>query len=216
MALPPKFAAHRLEFGKPPQPSSAVPASSHTLEIYLDYCCPFSAKFFRHFQDTVVPMIRANPSWSSLLNVIFRQQIQPWHPSSTLMHEAALAVLHVAPEKFWDYSRLLFDHQTEYFDVPVVNEVRNDTYKRLAKLAGQAGVDEAKVLDMLRIPEKAASDGALNAGNAVSDDVKITTKMNRLVGVHVTPTCIFDGVVQSIESSWTAEQWKEWLGKNVV
>lgn len=49
--------------------------------------------------------------------MIFRHQIQPWHPSSTLVHEAALAVGLIAPEGFWDYSKALFDCQETYFDV---------------------------------------------------------------------------------------------------
>jgi hypothetical protein len=41
--------------------------------------------------------------------------------------------------------------------------------------------------------------------------------MNRMQGVHVTPTVVFDGVVEnSINSSFTAAQWEEWLEKNVV
>jgi len=37
------------------------------------------------------------------------------------------------------------------------------------------------------------------------------------VGVHVTPTVIFNGVVEnSISSSFTKEQWEEWLEKNIV
>lgn len=35
-------------------------------------------------------------------------------------------------------------------------------------------------------------------------------KMNRMQGVHVTPTVVFNGVVEnSVSSGWTAEQWEE-------
>ena len=44
MALPHKFKAHRLTFVDPEAaPSSASSEPLHTLEIYLDYVCPFSA-----------------------------------------------------------------------------------------------------------------------------------------------------------------------------
>lgn len=70
---------------------------------------------------------------------------------------------------------------------------------------------------MLEISDKAAEDGSLNSGNGITNDVKVQVKANRLVGVHVTPTVIFDGVVANeISSSWSVEQWEEWLGKNVV
>ena len=79
----------------------------------------------------------------------------------------------VAPASFWEFSDKLFEHQTEYFDVNVVNESRNKTYERLAKLAGSVkGVDQGKVYDLLKISDKPGEDGSLNSGNGVTDDVK--------------------------------------------
>lgn len=118
----------------------------------------------------------AAQQYSSRLQVIFRQLIQPWHPSSTLTHEAGAAVLRLAPEKFWEFSAALFKHQTEFFDVSVVNETRNKTYERLAKIAGSVGVDEKKFLGLLMIPETSSPD-QLNIGNQVTDDIKWMTKV---------------------------------------
>ncbi|TAQ90104.1 hypothetical protein B7494_g1518 [Chlorociboria aeruginascens] len=163
----------------------------------------------------VFPLIRS--TYGSKLQVIFRQQIQPWHPSSTLVHEAGVAVLKVAPEKFFDFSKLLFEESKGFYDVNVVNETRNQTYKRLVQIAGKVGVDEGKVGALLWIADKAGEDGSLNSGNGVTDELKVLVKMNRLVGIHVTPTVVFNGVVEnSISSSFTGEQWEEWLKKNVV
>lgn len=150
------------------------------------------------------------------IQFLFRHQIQPWHPSSTLLHEASLAVLRLAPTKFDDFSAALFDHQKEYFDVSVVNETRNATYSRLARLASASvGVNQDEVYNLLKISEEPAPDGSLNSGNAVTDDVKIVVKTARLVGVHVSPTVIFDGVVRDeFSSGWSKEEWLEWLGKN--
>ena len=51
----------------------------------------------------------------------------------------------------------------------------------------------------------------------VTDDLKLHIKAARLVGVHVSPTVVFNGIVEnSISSGWTKEQWVEWLDKNVV
>ena len=118
---------------------------------------------------------------SPSLRLVFRHQVQPWHPSSTLTHESALAVLHLtAPtsgrkglsgsEAFWKYSAALFEDQKEYFDVNVVNETRNETYEKLAKLAAESGVgvEEKKVLNLLRVPDKPDKDGGLNLGNEVT------------------------------------------------
>lgn len=210
MALPPKFSGQLLT-------STSGSSAKHTIELYLDYVCPFSGKIFKTFYGSVVHLIHKKYT-SPGVRVIFRQQIQPWHPSSILTHEAGAAVLRTAPNSFWAFSEKLFEHQKEYFDVNVVNESRNETYKRLAKLAGSVeGVDEKTILDLLVVPDKAGEDGSLNVGNKVTDDVKFQVKANRVTGVHVTPTVLFNGVEErSISSGWTLEQWEEWLGKNAV
>jgi protein-disulfide isomerase len=233
MALAPKFAGQKLT-------SSAIqPKAVHTLELCkyfiryfhicialswyttddhhsdLDYVCPFSAKMFKTIYETPLRKTLLE-KYSDRVVTVFRQQIQPWHPSSTLVHEAAYAVQKVDSSKFWDFSQKLFAQQKDFFDVSLVNETRNATYKRLAKIAGSVGVDEGKVYGLLEISDKPGEDGALNSGNGVTDDVKVQVKANRLIGVHVTPTVVFDGVVNNeISSSWTAEQWEEWLEKNV-
>lgn len=115
---------------------------------------------------------------------IFRQQVQPWHPSSTLVHEAGLAVLRTQPDKFWDFSKALFDKQTEYFDANVVNETRNKTYERLSKLASEVGVDQKKIYGLLEISDKPDKDGGLNVGNGVTDDLKIVVKVRSMLRLY--------------------------------
>ncbi|TGO59346.1 hypothetical protein BCON_0045g00070 [Botryotinia convoluta] len=209
MALPPKFAGQRFL-------ASEAPAQAlHMLELYLDYVCPFSAKMFNTVYTSVIPLIKQK--YASKVQIIFRQQIQPWHPSSTLVHEAGVAVLTLSPQKFYPFSASLFKQQNDFFDTNVVNETRNATYKRLAKIGGEVGIDEEKMYDLLKIDNKPNPDGSMNSGNGVTNQLKVLVKMNRLVGIHVTPTVVFDGVVEnSISSSFTADQWEEWLDKNVA
>jgi hypothetical protein len=38
MAVPPKFAAHRVIFSEPASAQAEVPPALHTIEVYLDYC----------------------------------------------------------------------------------------------------------------------------------------------------------------------------------
>ena len=100
-----------------------------------------------------------------------------------------------------------------------MNETRNNTYKRLTKLAcevtGDTGI-EKEMYQLLEISDKPDKDGGLNAGNGVTNDVKVMVKMNRLVGVHVTPTVVVDGVVEGgISSSWGGGEWKRWLDENM-
>lgn len=135
----------------------------------------FSAKMFLTLYTSILPTLPRK--YPGKVQFIFRQQIQPWHPSSTLCHEAGAAVLRLAPGKFWEFSKLLFDHQKEFFDVNVVKETRNETYKRLAKLAGEVGVDEGKVYGLLEVRDKPGEDGSLNIGNGVTDDIKVMVKV---------------------------------------
>ncbi|KAK2625551.1 hypothetical protein QTJ16_004863 [Diplocarpon rosae] len=207
MALAPKFAGQKFA-------ASNAPAL-HTLELYLDYVCPFSQNLYNTVYTYVFPLIKQK--YASKVQILFRQQVQPWHPSSTLVHEAGVAVLKIQPDKFFDFSKALFDESKSFYDVNVVNETRNKTYQRLATIGGKAGVDEKKIYELLHISDKPGADGSLNSGNGVTNDLKVLIKMNRLVGIHVSPTVVFDGVVEnSISSSFSAEQWEQWLEKNVA
>jgi len=208
MALAPKFAGYRF-------PPAVSTQSVHTIELYLDYVCPFSAKMFKTLYTQVLPKIEKS-TFSNKVQFVFRPQIQPWHPSSTLVHEAGVAVQRLDPAKFWPFSAALFNDQKSYYDVSVVNETRNNTYKRLAKLAASVGVDEDKFLDLVLVPEHADAEGGLNLGNKVTNDLKVHLKIARSVGVHVSPTVYVDGVVEnSISSSFSGEQWEEFLSKTV-
>ena len=98
-----------------------------------------------------------------------------------------------------------------------MNETRNQTYSRLAKIGAEVGVNEQEMLKLLWISDKPDKDGSLNTGNGVTNELKVLVKMNRMQGVHVTPTVVFDGVVENgISSSFSGKQWEEWLEKNVA
>lgn len=96
MALAPKFAGQKFTASNAP--------TLHTLELYLDYVCPFSAKMYNTVYSSVFPLIKQK--YASKVQILFRQQIQPWHPSSTLVHEAGVAVLKLQPSKFFEFSKV--------------------------------------------------------------------------------------------------------------
>lgn len=77
MALAPKFAGQRFLAG----PSTSSTNAVHTLELFLDYVCPFSAKMFNTVYHSVFPIIEKK--YPQKVQFIFRQQIQPWHPRYT-------------------------------------------------------------------------------------------------------------------------------------
>lgn len=59
----------------------------------------FSKKMFDTVYTSVAPLVEQD--YKHKLRIVFRPIIQPWHPSSTLVHEAAVAVLQTSPDKFW-------------------------------------------------------------------------------------------------------------------
>lgn len=72
----------------------------------------------------------------------------------------------------------------------VVNETRNETYKRLAKLATEVDIDEGKVYGLLEIADKPGEDGSLNTGNGVTNDVKVMVKVSDVDGGNLSHTVI--------------------------
>lgn len=185
---------------------------------------PPGTELFQTLHTTVLPTLTTSPL-PTPLSIIFRQHIQPWHPASLLTHEAALAVLRLtesSASSFYAFSAALFAAQKEYFDVNVVHESRNATYRRLAKLAAETkgvGVKEDEVYELLVVGDQPGEDGALNVGNGVTGDVKVAVRMGRERGggVHVSPTVVFDGVVAGeVSSSWDGERWGGWLREKVV
>lgn len=115
------------------------------------------------------------------------------------------------------FSHELFQAQTDFFDANTVSETRNETYKRLAALGTRVGIDENALYNQLEVASTPGENGSLNAGNKTTTNFKLLVKAQRLVGVHVSPTVLFNGLVENgIASSSTKEQWAKFLKENVV
>ncbi|ODQ78077.1 hypothetical protein BABINDRAFT_163103 [Babjeviella inositovora NRRL Y-12698] len=181
-------------------PGNAASDEAHVVHIFLDYNCPFSTKLFLNYQDTVIPEVQTK--FPNKFEFVFVNVVQPWHPNSQLAHEASLAVANLAPEKFWAYSRALFEAQESFFDTATLNETRNETYKRLADIGTQVGVDADAIYQRVLIAPVAQGAKQSNAGNSVTPEIKYFTRLTRGLGIHVTPTVSIDGNVNAkIESS---------------
>mmetsp|Transcript_76963 Transcript_76963/g.220448 ORF Transcript_76963/g.220448 Transcript_76963/m.220448 type:complete len:309 (+) Transcript_76963:60-986(+) len=197
--------------GGPPMPSVplgvARPGGGDLVrvELFLDLCCPFSAKLFKTVSTLVAPQ------YEGKVTFVVHSVAQPWHAQSSYMHEASLAVLDVAgADKFWEFSGEVFAQQSRFFDDMVYDKTRNDIYKELAEIAASVGVDSASVLERLRPA------GAGNAGNAVTQRLKWATKLHRTRGVHVTPTVHLNFLEAGIVSSgWSADEWNNFLDYHV-
>ncbi|EKM79969.1 hypothetical protein AGABI1DRAFT_84473 [Agaricus bisporus var. burnettii JB137-S8] len=184
----------------------------HTLEVYLDFVCPYSAKMSRTIDSVITPLISSGGKYDCKVKVIFRPQIQPWHASSMLTHEAALAALRASPDQFWTFSRLLFDHQEEFFDRQCLNLTIQQIRDKLTDLASQVlspgKVDEFR--DLLTMK------GTPNGGIPVTDDLKYNLKIARHNSIHVSPTALWNGLVASeVSSSWAEKEWNEFFASKI-
>lgn len=59
----------------------------------------------RAVDSVLKPLLNSGGKYDGKVKIVFRNQVQPWHGSSTFVHEAGLAVARVAPEHFWKFSR---------------------------------------------------------------------------------------------------------------
>ncbi|KAG0082080.1 hypothetical protein BGZ93_010757 [Podila epicladia] len=206
MSLPPKYSGHCL---------TGTSLAEHTLELYLDYVCPFSARIWKQVYHHVVPWLEQEHPGK--VQVIVRNQIQPWHPSSTLTAEAALAVESIDPAQFASFSDVLFTHQKNFFDESVIEKSRRDQYETLATLATttlpkSSSMTKERILALLYIPAVDDAEKSTNTGNKVAADLKYFIKLGRQTGIHVSPTALWDGLVENaISSGWTLDAWKEFL-----
>lgn len=239
MALPPTLRALGIgEFRAP-----------HSLELYLDYLCPFSNKQLHGVYEHLLPLIfdKSSPHYGKV-RLILRPYPQPWHASSSLLAESALAIARLAEpagknveaetnaltdpklNAFWVFSLQIMKHQESYFDGPVrlknPDQIRGELVNLAISTLGEEPRRE-KGKPLLRPHERGMPLGQAvknmvrvapegNEGSAVTADLKYCVKIGRQNGVHVTPSCVWDGLLEpSISSSFGAKEWKEFLDKSV-
>eukprot|EP00871_Galdieria_phlegrea_P000736 jgi/Galph1/1663/GphlegSOOS_G339.1 len=169
------------------------------MEAFLDYCCPFSKKAFMTLVDQVLP------GMDGRICFYFQHQVQPWHPQSTLLHEAALAVKQINPTKFFPYSRILFENLDNFVDPKVYRKSREEIYKELSQLASGVGIDSQQVFKKLEI-------SVSKDGNKVTPDLKLCIRYARQLDIHISPTFVINRMEDTAaSSSWTLHEWKERL-----
>jgi len=193
----------------PPRYLSPTPVGNSTckgkagaaleLELFLDFQCPFSAKMFNALKGL---------DKSIYDQVLFKiiQVPQPWHPASCVKHLAARAVMIVCEKEkvemdFWELSDILFNN---------VSMRDEDVYeKSFLKL-------HEEIRDAL--PEKVPKEAFMELmkpetiSGTAGKQLKWFVRYHRVRGVHVTPTVFVNGIEEGkISSSWTAEQWTEYI-----
>ncbi|KAG0311072.1 hypothetical protein BGZ99_010407 [Dissophora globulifera] len=104
-----------------------------------------------------------------------------------------------------------------FFDEAVVNASRAQVYSALVSLASSASPStKDKIHSLLEIKHVDNAQEATNTGNKVANDLKYFVKLGRQNGIHVSPTALWDGLVENaISSSWTLDNWKEFFQSKI-
>ena len=194
MSLLPKYAAY----------SSSQGQRRHTVELYLDLVCPFSARLW----STVVVQNNLPEKYKSQIEFIFRHQVQPWHTQSVLVHTVVAAVAREQPSRLFDAITGLFKRQRELFDEHVEEKTQVEIYQKILSILNE----ETQIqLDINLFRTKKTES---NAGNSLTTDLKYHIKYARKHAVHVSPTVFIDGLEDpEISSQWTVDQWNTLLDK---
>lgn len=172
------------------------------IELWLDYICPYSRKLFDCVYSQVIPEVEAQ--YPGRVSWTFNHQVQPWHPQGAILHEYAIAVGIESPERFWQFSKALFDESPRFYDEAVVDKSRNDLLSALGEIAGRVGVDHSRILQSVNITAGTPA----NRGSPTIAHLKHYVKLGRQNGIHVSPTAVTNGLVDnSISSSWTTREW---------
>ncbi|UZJ51431.1 hypothetical protein CBS101457_000751 [Exobasidium rhododendri] len=239
MALPPSLRALGIgEFDAP-----------HSLEMYLDFLCPFSNKQLHGVHEHLLPMIfdKESPFYGKV-RIILRPYPQPWHSTSGLLAEQAIAIARLAEPSgknaaqeslvlkdpklnaFWVYSLEIMKRQDQYFDGPArlknPDQIRSDFVNLAISTLGEEPKKHAGK-PLLRPHERGLPLGQAvknlvrveaegNGGSAVIGDLKYCIKVGRQNSIHVTPTVVWNGLVESsVSSSFGKKEWSDFLEKNV-
>ncbi|TYJ54422.1 hypothetical protein B9479_004932 [Cryptococcus floricola] len=199
--------------------------SGPSLEVYLDPLCPFSAKIARSLDENVVPQITKGGKYEGKLSVVIRLYPQPFHYYSALVIEAIIVVANKYPHLFWPYLLAVFDQQKEFFNRPASGTTPAHARDQLVGFAVEEVIpandpDAAKgpksklfgeLRDALEIKESE------NGGTEGTEGLKYVNKLGRQNGINVTPTVLWDGLIDNnVSSSWGKEDWNKFIAEKTA
>eukprot|EP00123_Amoebidium_parasiticum_P006231 comp17231_c1_seq1/m.16254 comp17231_c1_seq1/g.16254 ORF comp17231_c1_seq1/g.16254 comp17231_c1_seq1/m.16254 type:complete len:198 (-) comp17231_c1_seq1:166-759(-) len=176
------------------------------VEGFLDFLCPFCKKYFINMTETIFPAIEKE--WPGMVQHIYMHHPQPWHILSALCSEAAIAASKLAPGKFYQIARVLYDNQENFKEKVAYNKGRLQATEEIADLLAPLGVDKAKFMDAMEVKT--------NGVSSVVNDFKWFVKYSRHHHVHVSPTALINGLPNpNVSSGWTTNQWLEALRPSI-
>ncbi|CEM24266.1 unnamed protein product [Vitrella brassicaformis CCMP3155] len=166
------------------------------IECFLDMMCPFSEKFWKSWISEIWPEVKGS------VKITVYHYCQPWHFQSSMANMAAISVKQVSPDKYFEFLTNLFNKRAELTDQFVADMSYADFLKDITPIATSLGVPEDRFHPKMTLASADHSD--------VMQEIKFHTKYGRQNGIHVTPSFMVNGIVDSsISSAWKMEEWKE-------
>lgn len=164
-----------------------------TFEIFLEPTCPFSVKALRK-----IPLLLKEVGEDNL-TVHIRLQSQPWHMFSGVIVRAILAAstLNEGRDRAHDVLLAVADHReefefTDHCSGPNMGTTPAEILTRLETYSGVALAEAFTLED-------------------VTKAVKWHAKYSRQNGIHVSPTFMVDGLIDSAFSS--GDSVEDWAGR---
>jgi hypothetical protein len=175
--------------------------TTSSLEVFVDFTCPFSKRMYSTLKEV-------QPLYKGKVEFVMMPMPQPWHPSSAVVHEAYHAAVMCKPDAEEALFDLTFDIALVRFaDVPSLDKSRSQMHKELADIYAAQGIDKATFLANLTLPEGEN----LNPGVPATTNLKLYVKAARLLGMHVTPSIRLNSIACDSSSSWTLQEWRDFL-----
>jgi len=163
-----------------------------TFEVFIEPTCPFSVKAF----NKLIPLL--DKMGEQNVTVKIRFQSQPWHMYSAVIVRCILAAASLPQGKDAAFAvmQAVADHReefefTDHCSGPNMDATPNQIIKRIEKYSG-------------------ISLAAAFSRPDLTADIKWHAKYARQNGIHVTPTFMVNGLVQSdLGSGDDIERWIE-------
>ncbi len=88
---------------------------------------------------------------------------------------------------------------------------RQELYHKTSQNVEALGLNQQAFLNLLQYK---VTPGEHNAGNAVTNDLKLHIRLARQYGIHVSPTVLINGLIApDVQSSWGINEWDTLLKK---
>jgi protein-disulfide isomerase len=157
--------------------------------------------------NEVMHRIKHDETKKEGIAIKFHHVVQPWHPQSTMVHEAALAMKKATGDMVYlmyvEWIVRQFKENRKFSDADTWNKSRKEIYEDLLGPGSHYGSEAALKLCM---PPEDGLEG--NCGNGVTQDIKWACKHHRAMGVHVTPTVFVNGIeAVQVSSGWSGDDW---------